>query len=612
MARKHEMPPKLKSAAKRLTPLLVVFVLIVGMLPVLPVSASQIYGHYIYIDGELAFSIMSSDGASDVQITCKENSVEVYLSDLNSTRSYAISGDGFLGLHIFEDAITPLIPLNTPTVYAGAEGDNKYTYFYTVRDSGGSSGSGGTEVRTYSTYFAVGDDPYYSTDPAAGTCPAITLKVLSDGFQLLNASGSVLKTYTYTGSDVFTGVRLDQDDGFTDVVEKLYSPGESVVCGGVDHTCSFTLSIVTEAVPEYTLRIYVDGILKYTGSAENKCPTISIVPRSTGHLDILAGTSTGADIWAVSPPGLDYEFLGLSLSSGASAADFLLDQKAQFGGSASDATFYLYSVWTAKAVPVCTIPAGTWLANRTLSECPSGLAGTSIPFVFTTASESLASSVASVYWNSAGTQLFFDDQSVYYYSSPFDNVGWHSERHRLITTSASQEVPADFYAWFSSNFTVASASDTTVSQLSGSLYHRTERIQIYGTSLVGSYTMTFSFDGEKTIVSAFQDDLVVWTETLSVDDEYEYITLLLNTGNGVSTITLNSGDTHTTDVLTSDCTFTVRYGEYVDYSDYSGFGVFIRDVLGGFLGFSILPGLTFGGLLAVFVVLGIVKLFFSK
>lgn len=49
----------------------------------------------------------------------------------------------------------------------------------------------------------------------------------------------------------------------------------------------------------------------------------------------------------------------------------------------------------------------------------------------------------------------------------------------------------------------------------------------------------------------------------------------------------------------------------VDFSAYSGFGSFIVSVLGAFLSFSILPGVSFGGLLSICLIIAIVKLFFS-
>lgn len=490
MARKHEIPPKLKSAAKRLTPLLVVFVLIVGMLPVFPVSASQAYGHYIYIDGELAFSIMSLDGAPDVQITCKENSVEVYLSDLNSTRSYAISGDGFLGLHIFEDATTPLIPLNTSTVYVGAKGDNKYSYFYTVRGSGGNSGSGGTEVQTYSTYFAVGDDPYYSTDPAAGTCPAITLKVLSDGFQLLNASGSVLKTYTYTGSDVFTGVRLDQDNGLTDVVEKLYSPGESVVCGGVDHSCSFTLSIVTEKPvllpPEVS--IDSDGILYITNSA-------SFVTQYRIYEDeVLLATIAKTGITT------RFDLNTLGLASG---------EKHWITASSGNASNDFSILGTAADPPHFAI------------------------------------------WNLTGEVVYIFTGSVYdrFGDTLFGSYAFSGESPSYLTLIVTSEDITIQYGSLSKSWP---ASD----------------------GFLGVYDSNGVFYG-------------IGTHTIEADATSHSLTL----------------DFYTSFASSENNS---------DYSSFAAFGNFIKTVLGGFLGFSILPGLTFGGLLAVFVVLGIVKLFFSK
>lgn len=618
MAKKYEIHPKLKSIVKRFTPLLVVFVLIVGLFP-FSVSAAETY-HTSFSIGDEPFYL--SDSASDVapkvivQVLSDGFRVLDYSSSVILAR-YTYSGsDVFSGISVsqdngYSDGVNGDYFVDDYFFCGGVAHTCDFTLSILTNTSGGSSDS---DIPYTHTFYL--DGVVVFRDGSNGRSPNVTVSCSQN-------------SVSFTGPNLTLSVDVDGDDFLgvsilkTDTIP-LISVGSSSAFSGYSGksktTYLYTIRSSSSTVG-YKTNVYVDGSLKFTASAEDHAPLLDLSARSTGHL-VVKTEDSGTKLFAVEAPGAGYELLGISLSSGSTVPDYFCDQSYYVGGTASDVNVYLYSVWSQSSSSSRTVSAGTWLANFEVSACPTGLAGQDVPFVFSTSS-SLASSVSSVRWSSSGEAFLYTDDvhgsvRVYYYKNSVGATGWSDAPYRLITISDDQTVPAAFYEWFVSNFSLVSVTDTVTSQISGSLYHYSERVQIYGNTIIGAYTLSFSFDGETVVVKALQDGTTVWTENLSIGEEYTYVTLLFNAGDGVSTIYLSPDATYTSDLLACDCNFTVSFGEYSsgdyvsgDYADYSGFGSFVVTVLGGFLSFSILPGVTFGGLLAICLIVSIIKLFFG-
>lgn len=620
MARKHEIPQMLKSAVKRLTPLLAVFVLIIGMLPVTALAADVYYTEFSIGDEPFWLSESSAAAAPKVIFHVLSDGFRVMDYDTGTVLAkYTYSGsDVFSGVSVtqdngFSDGFDGNYSIGDSFTCGGV--DHSCSFTLTVLTKAPSGSSDGSDIPyTYTFYL---DGVVVFKDSSNGRSPDVTVSCSTNSVTFTGPNLSL--TFDVEGDD-FLGVSV-----FKNGTVPLISVGESSIFSGLpgknDTTHLYTMHSASSAVG-YSTKVYVDNVLKFTASGDDHAPLLTLTPRSTGHL-VIDAESASTQIVALDAPGAGFELFGVSLSSNKDVPDYISDQSFSCGGVASDVTVYLYSSWAESSSSYRTIPVGTWKANPTLTACPSGLAGQDIPLVFSTTSP-LASSVSSVRWSSSGDSfLYFDDVHdtvcVYYYDNSIGDTGWCHAPYRLITISDAQTVPVAFYEWFILNFSLASATDSVTSQISGSLYHHSQRVQIYGDTVVGGYTLAFSFDGEAVVVNALQDGLTVWSETLSVNEEYSSVTLLLNTGDGVSTIYLTPGGTFTSDFLACDSNFTVRFGDYVsgdyvsgDYADYFGFGSFLVTVLGGFLSFSILPGVTFGGLLAVCLIISIVKLFFSK
>lgn len=298
MGQKSTLRKTLGNAVKRGAPLLVALLLILSLFPALPVSAASIYTHYIYIDGVLAFQVSDDDAAPDVTLTCTANSVIASVSTTGSSgsRSYAISGDDFLGLHIMEDQTTPLIPLDTPTVYVGSAGENKYSYFYTVHSSAAAA--------TYSISISVDGDLIYESAATAEQCPTLMLKVFNNGFYVMDKTGStILATYTYTGSDDFGGIR-NAEDAAIEIGTGTFTPGSSTFVGGQSRSVDVELTVVSPAdiLKPPSLSIDGDGFL-YIENSDSFVTQYRIYVNEELKATVLkTGTITGFDLNSLDLP----------------------------------------------------------------------------------------------------------------------------------------------------------------------------------------------------------------------------------------------------------------------------------------------------------------------
>lgn len=332
MERKYTLKKVLGNVTKRGAPLLVALLLIFSLFPALPVSATSIYTHYIYIDGVLAFQASDSDAAPDVTLTCTSNSVVASVSTAGSSgsRSYAISGSDFLGLHILEDQTTPIIPLNTPTVYVGETGANKYSYFYTVR---------GSTTATYSISISVDGALIYESAATVGHCPTLMLKVFNNGFYVMNEAGTTtLATYTYTGSGDFGGIR-NAEDAALEIGTGTFTPGSSTFIGGQSRSVEVELTSVSVAdvLAPPSLSIDDDGFL-YIENADSFVTQYRIYVNEELKATVQkTGTITGFDLNTLDlPAGEKY---WITASSGSASGDFSI-----LGTSADRPSFVVWNL----------------------------------------------------------------------------------------------------------------------------------------------------------------------------------------------------------------------------------------------------------------------------
>lgn len=623
------------------------------------------YTSTIYLDGELFYSASAKGQSPSLSFGVSTSSqFAVANNDTSDFKGVDLSGNGtLLGMASTSGAtVAEYAPGETVTI--GGTTSNVTYYAYTVYGTP-------SVMPTYGVDIYVDGVSIYKSAATADQCPVLLITVFDNGFYVYDEAGtSLLATYTYSGTGTFCGIR-HTEDATLEIGTGLKAPGTSVTVGGQSRNVSVELnSVVSSSSGGVTTPTGV--YQKVTVARSDWSGTYLIVyENSTASGSVFTGVDTSgnyisADIQnntiygtaALDVCRVKIEKYGdgysIQLLGGDNAGMFINASKSAINKTVFNTTAQMltisYDDSTVKILdgekPFQFNKASNAQWFRFYGSQPGGQQ--EIALYRLDDGEEVPSFSTSVYID--GKLVFSDTQSG---SSPdltltvnADNIvisgpsGSHTESYAAILHNFKglalneNAASADFPVGFSAVFSGSAEQDTrlnfyTVSSSSSSspVNYVSTTVNLYdltsGASL-GSYVFSGTtapavticvtddgcilYSGDLRYVYSFSGTLVGVSDLSSLyltpDKEHTF------SGGSSSDVTLNL-------YLDRELEHSGSGGSFGEdgstgYSAFAEFGNFIKDVLGGFLGFSILPGLTFGGLLAVFVVLGIVKLFFSK